>query len=155
MVKIEELDLKNIILEPHINSISKSTKGTGLDEFIGVFGYKDNYFDLYLMQDYDRDWFFDVHNKEVKENEMILRCTTMTAEAGGISYLVKINLKEGRVYFPKQLEDDTKFSFERGLKFKFLTILESGIERYNEEGGLFSYIGNKNDKSFQDVSFLF
>lgn len=79
-------------------------------------------FVIYRLDEYDQV-FIAEKGIQLKDEEMVFRYQTDTTRISGISPLIKINLKNGMVYFNAADSDTEDVIFEtRGTKFQYLNL---------------------------------
>ena len=97
--------------------------------FVGNFGWKtinnpyesiaDGY--LYTLDDYDQGL---VKNIKLKKGEYIFRYFNDRTALGYMTFMIKINLEKGLLYFSKETEDDTAAFDTKGVKALWINIIQ-------------------------------
>lgn len=96
-------------------------------ECVGSFdieGWKGDDGYLYMISDFDKEYWKDV---PLKENEMLFRYESNATKAGNYFLVIKINLEKGLIYFLEDLysDDDKNLKFEtRGVKPLYISMNE-------------------------------
>lgn len=102
---------------------------------------------LFLLDDYDRKFYSHI---PLKPNEMLFRNETDKGKISKSLPLIKINIKNGRVYFmsdandPNSDEDDKNPKFNRASANVDYLSLDDRVKKYND--GIITY-----DKLMEDV----
>lgn len=87
---------------------------------------------LYELDDFDKKMYSNI---KLKDGEMLVRVETDNM-VGGESPLVKINLKNGRVYFMSDSSDDKNPKFDRASADVIFMSVDKSMDKFAEGGTL-------------------